>query len=590
MNFERLFDIIPYQLHKYEKEVALAHKVGKEWKKYSTKEVQKLADEVSKGLLQLGVKKGDKIALITQNNRPEWNFVDLGILQIGAVTVPVYPTISEAGFQFVFNHAEIKICFVDNQELYDKVLNISEHTPLLEVLYTLDEVHGANYWKNLFRYNNSVNNNQLEAVKKKVKPKDLATIIYTSGTTGTPKGVMLSHYNIVSNIKALMPILPLSSTDRAFSFLPLCHIFERTVTYTYMAFGASIYYANSMDGIMDDMQEVRPQYFSIVPRLLEMIFNKIQMRAGELDSLSKWAHDWALRLGDQYELDAPQDFKYRFQLRWARRLVFNKWKRVFGGKLKGIVVGGAALQPRLARLFNAAGIVVREGYGLTETAPVLAFNRFEPGGGMLGTVGLPIPGVEIRLSEPDNEIVVRGPNIMMGYYKCPDLTAEVLMEDGWFHTGDIGTFVRGQFLKITDRKKELFKTSNGKYVAPQPLENKFREHFLIEQIMVVGANEAYPTALIVPFFAGLKAYCEEHKIPYESFEEMIEHPQVLVKFQEIVANCNQHFDKSQQIEDFTLLPTVWRMENDELTPTLKLKRKTIAEHYQQAIEQMYQNV
>lgn len=582
--YTRLFDILPYQLAKNPQEDALAGKVKGQWKRYSTQEVIDVADKVSLGLLAMGVEKDDKIGLIS-TNRPEWNFVDYGVLQLGAQDVPIYPTISPEDYKFIFNDAKIKYCFVEGQELFDKVNEIAGEVPSLQGVFTFDEVAGAKNWNEVLEKADEAHRDTLEARKATVTPQDLATLIYTSGTTGKPKGVMLTHDNLASNVRSTLKELPITAEHTVFSFLPLCHSFERMVTYTYMAIGASIYYAESMETIGENLKEVRPHFFTSVPRLLEKVYDRIIAKGHELSGIKKKLFFWALNLALEYEFEGKSAW-YKMQLKLANKLIFSKWREALGGRLIGIVTGAAALQPKLAKAFSAAGISVREGYGLTETSPVVSFNRFEEGGCVFGTVGYPIEDVQVKFAD-DGEILVKGPNVMMGYYNQPEETAKVIDEEGWFHTGDLGKLVNGKFIKIIDRKKELYKTSGGKYVAPQPLENKFKESPLIEQIMVVGNDKKFVSALIVPAMDALKAFCEENGIEYETTEEMLEHPNVIAAYEAVLNEFNPAFSNTEQIKKFKLLPNEWTIEGGELTPTMKVKRKNILEKYSREIEEIY---
>jgi len=474
--YPRLFDVVHKKAAKEPRNIAYADKhkreAGAAWREHDFASTVSKIDSVSLGLLDWGIERDDKIALIS-NSRAEWNFADFGIQQIGAIVVPVYPTISTAEFKFIFEDAEIVLCFVEDQELFNKVAPLLEQTSSLKAIYSFDDVEGGSNWNEILAEPNDENMGRLNQIRDKINGEDLATIIYTSGTTGNPKGVMLSHRNIGSNIEAISQVLPIMSGSRALSFLPLCHIFERTISYTYLANDVSIYYAENLEKIGDNLRELGPEYFTTVPRLLEKVYEKIMEKGKSLTGVKKALFYWSLDLGSRFELNKNQGAIYNLQLALARKIIFSKWHEALGGNVLGIVTGAAAFQPKLAKIFGAAGIPIVEGYGLTETSPVLTSNRLEIAQRRIGTVGPPLPGVEIKIAE-DGEILARGPNIMMGYYKRQDLTDEVIDGDGWFHTGDIGEFVEGEFLKITDRKKELFKTSGGKYVAPQQVENKYK--------------------------------------------------------------------------------------------------------------------
>ncbi len=586
MEVKRIIDLLPYQLKKHPQSDAIAYKEAGQWKTYSTQEVIDNAAKVSRALLQYGIQKGDMIALIA-NNRPEWNFVDIGILNIGAVVVPIYPTISEGEYKFIFNDAEVKLAFVSDGGLYAKVSHIGGEVPSLRDIFTFDKVSGAKHFTDFLALDNNSNQLEVDALFAKVDAEEMATIIYTSGTTGTPKGVMLSHRNIISNILSVSDILPLESTHRALSFLPLCHIFERVVVYTYFYTGASIYYAESMETIGENIKEVKPHFFSSVPRLLEKVYDKIVGTGHTLTGIKKSLFFWALNLGLEFDDQGKNGPIYNLKLAIARKLIFSKWQEALGGNLLGIVTGAAALQNRLSKVFSAAGIRVRQGYGQTETSPVLTVDKFEDGEYYLGTVGQVIPGVEIKLDPANGEILAKGPNIMMGYYKRPDLTAETI-KDGWLHTGDVGTFVDGKYLKITDRVKELFKTSGGKYVAPQVIENKMKESPYIEQIMVIGENQKFVSALIIANFPAIKEWAKRHDVDAtRSNEELLKDPAVLKLFKDEVEGFNKNFGHVEQVKRFKVMPKEWSMEGGELTPTLKVKRKVVMEKYQKEVDEIY---
>jgi len=583
---KRIFDVPKYQLQNYEKDDCLAYKVKGKWITFSTKEFVDLSNSISKGLLKLGVKPGDKIALISSNNRPEWNILDIGALQVGAITVPVYPTISESDYEYIFNQAEVKFCFVSDQELFDKIKAVKANIPHLKEIYSFDKLDGVKHWKELLTIGNEISMDEIRQIKKSIDPKDLATIIYTSGTTGNPKGVMLSHENLISNARASADRLPVDHKGKALSFLPLCHVYERMLIYLYMIKGVSIYYAESLETIGDNLREVKPMVFTAVPRLLEKVFDKIMAKGAELTGIKRTLFYWAVNLAETYEPYGKNGAWYELKLWIARKLIFKKWKEALGGNAKAVASGSAALQPRLARIFLAAGIPVMEGYGLTETSPTVAVNCQKNKGLKIGTVGRVLEGVQVKIAA-DGEILVKGPNVMMGYYKNPEKTKEVMNGDAWFHTGDIGELVDGEYLKITDRKKEIFKTSGGKYVAPQVLENCFKASLFIEQIMVVGENRKHPSALIVPDFEALKEYCKKEKIAHDNPRTLIEHPKVIELFEAEVDRYNKDFGHWEQVKKFELLPEVWTIESRELTPTMKLKRKTILEKYKEQIDRIY---
>ncbi|MEY2594999.1 MAG: hypothetical protein RI965_271, partial [Bacteroidota bacterium] len=501
---------------------------------------------------------------------------------------PIYPTISANELEFIFNDASIKVVFVSDKELYDKVASVRSKTPSVQAVYSFNELSGVLHWKELLQSGAKEDLDKLSSIKNAIRPEELATILYTSGTTGFPKGVMLSHKNIMENVINVEEIVSevANPSDRCLSFLPLNHIFERMVSYIYMYIGVSIYYAESIDSVGDNLKEVKPTLFTTVPRLLEKVYEKIMAKGRELTGVKKNLFFWAVGVANKFELNKNQGLIYNLQLAIANKLIFSKWREALGGNVKAIVTGAAACQVRLLRIFTAAKIVVMEGYGLTETSPVISVNRFPPNGRRFGTVGQRIKHVEVKLAE-DGEICCRGTNVMMGYYKRPDLTAECIDKDNWFHTGDIGAWVEGDFLKITDRKKEIFKTSGGKYVAPQPIENKMKESPFIEQMMVVGPERKFTAALIVPAFANLKTWCEKNDIPHQSNDEMIKHPKVLEYYKSIVEKFNVQFNHIEQVKKFELLNSEWTINGGELTPTLKLKRKIITEKYADAIERIY---
>ena len=591
----RLFDGIQYQLEKHPKEDMFAAKEeGGVWRKYSTLEVRDTVNRFSAGLLHLSIGPNDrsiegrdKIAVISAN-RPEWMFLDLAVQQTGAVLIPIYPTINVLELEFILNDAQVKLVFTGDRTLYEKVQSIRDKTPSVKAVYSFDYIQEALHWKEILNKATAQDMDALEKARQAVAYEDLATILYTSGTTGTPKGVMLSHRNILSNILVSLEVFdPIGSKDdRALSFLPLNHIFERLVTYIYMFSGVSVYYAESLEKIGDNLKEVQPTVFSTVPRLLEKVYDRIIARGQELTGIKKKLFFWAVDLGSRYEVGKSLGWWYNTQLALANRIVFSKWREGLGGKVKAIVTGAAACQVRLLRVFTAARIVIMEGYGLTETSPVISVNRYEDQNRRFGTVGTVIHGVEVRLAE-DGEICARGENIMMGYYKRPDLTAECIDKDGFFHTGDIGIWVENRFLKITDRKKEIFKTSGGKYVAPQPIENKMKESDFIEQMMVVGAEQKFAAALIVPSFPKLQEWAKHHGLTADSIHGILRDPRVIELYKGIVEEYNRLFNHVEQVKKFELLDREWTIDGGELTPTLKLKRKVIMEKYRDAVDRIY---
>ena len=579
----RLFDFYQYQLENYPQEVALAGKENGKWKTYSTKEVINLANELSAGLLANGIEPGDKVSIIA-NNRPEWVIADLAILQIGAINVPVYPTISDREYAFIFNDSEVKMVFVSDEELLKKAKQAKEQSPSVSQIYTFDTITGAEHWTSILKADPDLE--KINGLKANVKPGDLATLIYTSGTTGTPKGVMLSHKNVASNTIASKERLPAKASAKGLSFLPLCHIYERMIIYLYTYTGVSLYFAESLETIGDDIREVKPNVFTAVPRLLEKVFDKIMAKGADLSGIKKALFFWAVGIGEKYEPYGANGPIYEFKLKIARKLIFSKWQEALGGNVQAICSGSAALNPRLARMFTAAGLPVLEGYGLTETSPVISVNEIDNKGMKIGTTGRPIKDVHVKIAE-DGEILCKGPNVMMGYYNQPEKTREVLDEDGWFHTGDIGEMVDGQYLKITDRKKEIFKTSGGKYIAPQIMENKFKESRFIEQIIVVGEFKKHPSALIVPSFEFLQEWCERKGIDCKNRHDMLRNERVIARYQEEVDEQNEGFGKWEKIKQFRLLPEEFTVDNKMVTPTLKLKRKQIHEHYADLIDDIY---
>jgi len=591
---KRLFDCIEYQLSKFPKPDMLVAKISGEWKPYSTRQVQEIVNAFSAGLLQLGVgandgtaEGADKIAIIS-NNRPEWVFTDLAVQQTGAILVPVYPTTNPLELEFILKDAGVKYIFVSSSDLLEKIQAISAGVPSLRKIYTFDEVDGADHWSSITARSNTAALEQVNEIKAAISPSHVATIIYTSGTTGTPKGVMLTHENIYTCVmfsKESFPF-PDAPQTKALSFLPLNHIFEKAVTYIYLYSGIGIYYAESLETIGDNLREVKPDAFTTVPRLLEKVYERIMSKGNELTGIKRKLFFWAVSLAEKYDNNENRGFWYNSQLALANKLIFTKWREALGGRIEYVISGGAACPIKLLRIFNAARIPIYEGYGPTENSPVICVNRKHPKSDtMFGTVGPPINGIEVKLAE-DGEILVKGPTVMKGYYKRPDLTAEVLI-DRWLHTGDIGVWVSGRLLKITDRKKELFKTSGGKYVAPQPIENKLKESPYIEQVIVVGADKKFVGALMVPSFSMLREWMKENGIKFTSNEEAINEPEVLKFYRGLVESFNKYFNQVEQIKKFELLPREWSIDTGEMTPKMSLKRKVIMEKYRDAIERIY---
>lgn len=580
-----LFDLIPYQLENYPRDDCIADKKDGVWKSYSTKEVKTIIDKFSLGLLKLGLNPGDKLAIISIN-RTEWNFVDFGILQTGCVDVPIYPNISTQEYEYILNHSEVKYVFVGNLDLYNKINSIKSKVKSLIDIYTFDKIEGAKHWTEILDLADESLRDRLNEIENSIQPNDMATLIYTSGTTGVPKGVMLSHNNILSNVISANQVMPLNNTHRVISFLPICHVFERMVVYLYIKIGAAIYYAESIDKLGENLKEVKPNYFTAVPRVVEKVFESIMEVGRDLKQPKKAIFGWAVNLANHYPPQGKTDFFYDMRLQIARKLVFSKWLEALGGDVKGIVTGAAALQPRLARIFTAAGAPIAQGYGLTETSPVVTVNRFNKEDSYIGTTGPTIPGVEVKIGE-FGEILVKGPNVMLGYYKDPEATKAAIDEDGWFHTGDIGELVERRFLKITDRLKEVFKTSGGKFIAPLPIENKMKESIFIRNIMVIGENRKFCTALIVPEFDFIKKWCEK-----KSVKEYLANGKqcsdiVKERIWKEIEHYNKRFSHIEQIKKFELLDKDWTVESGELTPTLKLKRKVIMKNYEHLIEKIY---
>jgi long-chain acyl-CoA synthetase len=595
-NFTRLFDVLPYQLAKFPKADCFAAKENGQWKKYSTKEIIDTANKVSLSILKLGLQPEDKVVIVS-NSRPEWNIVDLGLSQAGIITVPVYPTISEGEYRYIFNDAGVKAVFVGDANLFGKISAIKNDVPSLQHIFSFDKVEGCTHFADFLKLGEGEDFAKVEGIKNAVKPESLATIIYTSGTTGNPKGVMLSHNNVVSNVKAVLPLLPLNSDKRVLSFLPLCHIFERMVVYVYNAAGVSIYYAENLDSIAANLKEVQPNFFTSVPRLLEKVYLKLEAAGANLTGFKKTLYESALKFANEYDIEKQYGLIDTLKMKVFDKLIFSKWREALGGNCEGICTGAAALQPRLARVFTCAGILICEGYGQTETSPVISVNLFDRERVKFGTVGPVIEGVEVRLDhregmrEGEGEIFVKGPNVMMGYYNKPDITAETII-DGWLKTGDVGTFVEykgKKYLKITDRVKELFKTSGGKYVAPQVLENKMKESSFIEQIMAVGEGKNFVSALIVPNFANLKDWCEKNGVKVASNADIAKSKEVFNLIKADVDRLNKNFGQWETIKKFELIPHEWTIEGGEMTPTMKVKRKVVHEKYKDLIEKMYSN-
>ncbi len=592
MEPKRLFDCINYHLQKQPLPDMMAAKENGKWRTYSTQDVKDIVDRLGGGLLNMGINCGDmsaegrdKIAILSKN-RPEWLMLDMAVQQIGALLTPIYPTINVNELEFVLNDAQVKIVFVNDEDTFNKVLSIKNRVPSLKEIFTFEHVANGRHWKEVLNLSTVDAIAKIPAIAEKINEDHLATIIYTSGTTGTPKGVMLTHKNIMSNVLSSIKCFPPGDNLRSLSFLPLNHIFERMVSYLYLFKRTSIYYAESLDTIADNLKEVKPDLFTTVPRLLEKVYDKIMFKGSHLKGVKRKLFYWAHSLAEKFEINKNNGKWYNVQLSIANKLIFSKWREGLGNNIKCIVTGGAACQVRLIRIFTAAKIIVMEGYGLTETSPVIAVNRYDVRDRKFGTVGPMIEGVEVKIAE-DGEILTKGPNVMAGYYKRPDLTAEVFI-DGWFQTGDIGMLVDNKYLKITDRKKELFKTSGGKYVAPLPIESKLKESMFIEQVMVVGAERKFAGALIVPSFPNLQEWARHNGITGLSNVDLIKNEKVSDLFKELVESVNKFFNHVEQIKKFELMSDEWSVESGEMTPKLSMKRKVIMEKYKDAIERIFQ--
>ncbi|MBK6962388.1 MAG: long-chain fatty acid--CoA ligase [Bacteroidales bacterium] len=587
MTITRIFDLLPYYAASFKpKDDVLACKEDGVWKKYSLAYFIQMSDNITSGLIALGVKKGDKIVTIS-NNRPEWNFLDMAIMQAGAIHVPVYPTITPADYQYIFNHAEVKLVFVAGEEMARKISEVAANCQSIKEIFTFKYSEG---FRNIFEVADIGQSNPepelVDSIRNSIATDDLATIIYTSGTTGKPKGVMLSHMNIISNFKAVSYIPTFGEEGKALSFLPLCHIYERMLNYMYLYLGISIYYAESMATITDNIKEIKPDMMCCVPRLLEKIYDKIQATGRKQKGIKRAIFFWAVNLALHFDVKGRNNPWYKLRHLVADKLIYSKWREALGGNFKIIVSGGAAIQPRLIRTFRAAGLPIYEGYGLTETSPVIASTSTDPNGIKVGTVGPPLRGVEVKIAE-DGEILARGPNIMLGYYNDPELTASVIDHDGWFHTGDIGQFEKEGQLRITGRKKEIFKTSLGKYIAPELLENKIKESPFIDNLMVVGENQKFAAALVVPDFNHLRSWCKIKSIDYSNDEEMIADQRIRARLMKVIDLYNKGFGATEQIKKVEFMSSEWTTASGELTPTLKLRRSVIAAKYSSQIEKLF---
>lgn len=584
----RTFDILDRYLHDFPRKDALGGKNGKDWYVYSTAEYVKKSHEFAMGLMALGLKKGDKIATVT-TNRPEWNFADMGMSMTGIIHVPIYPTIGEDEYSYILNHAEIKLLLVGDHKLYEKIAPIVAKIPEVSAIYSFEEVDGVRNFQEIIELGQLHQKefaSQLEEIKASIRPDDLATLIYTSGTTGVPKGVMLSHENLISNFVAHSKLHDLGKEHRVISFLPLCHVYERSLNYHFQYKGMGIYYVGNLGQIVSAIKEVKPHMFNSVPRLLERVFDGFVSKGNELTGLKKVIYFWALSLTRHFEYNKKYNLFLKIRIKIADKLIYSKWREALGNNIVYIVSGGAALQPRIVRAFGMAGIKNLEGYGLTETSPVIAVNNPLTKYMKVGTVGPLLDGVQVKFSD-EGEILVKGPGVMKGYYKAPELTAEVIDEEGWFHTGDIGILEDGKYLKITDRKKEMFKLSGGKYIAPQMIENKLKMSVFIEQVMVIGDGEKFASALISPNFVYLHDWCSQRKIHFQDNKELIHKTEVLAQLQREVSSVNKTLGEHEEIKRFRLVADEWTPQSGELSPTLKLKRNHISEKYSEIIDEIY---
>ncbi|MAQ47531.1 MAG: long-chain fatty acid--CoA ligase [Flavobacteriales bacterium] len=564
-------------------------------KTYSTEEYIATTNNIAYGLLEMGIEKNDKICIISPN-RPEWSLVDMGINKIGAINAPIYPNITRKEYKYIIQDCGAKIIFVGSSEIYEKIKDLDKEIDCLKEIYSFDQLDNINNWQEII--NKGVEKpkpEKLKEIQKTIQKNDLFTLIYTSGTTGNPKGVMLSHSNVISQITTLRDQLPIGMDDRAISFLPLCHVFERMIEYFYMFKGVSIYYAQSLETLGDDLKKIQPTIMPTVPRLLEKVYDKILAKGAELKGLKKILFFWAVNLGLKHEYNKANGFWYELQLSIANKIIFNKWRDAVGGRIRYIVSGASALQERIAKIFTAAQMPVLEGYGLSETSPVISVNLAHTNDAHYGTVGTIIEGVELKLvhedgmKEGEGEITIKGPNVMMGYYNKPEETSKVIDSEGWFHTGDIGRLIQGRYLKITDRKKEIFKTSGGKYIAPQVMENRFKESRLIEQIIVIGEGEKHPAAFIVPSEEGLNFWCKKHDILFTNLKDVINKNKVVDKFEKEVNYYNSFFNDYEKIKIFKLIGNSWSVDGGELTATMKLRRKNILEKYRNLYEEIYKS-
>jgi long-chain acyl-CoA synthetase len=591
----KLFELAERYHKLFQKEDMIATQQDGVMRKYSTHEYIETTNNIGYGLLNIGVQKNDKICIISAN-RPEWSLVDMGINKIGAVNVGIYPNITRNEYKYIINDCGAKIVFIGSKDIYNNIQGLENEIECLEHIFSFDEIKGVRNWLELIE-KGVVNPkaDKMKEIQSTINEEDLFTLIYTSGTTGNPKGVMLNHKNVISQITTLKERLPIGIDDRAISFLPLCHVFERMIEYFYMFKGVSIYYARSLETLGDDLKIIQPTIMPTVPRLLEKVYDKIIAKGSELSGIKKKLFFWAVELGLKHEYNGVNGIWYEFKLSIANKIIFKKWREAVGGRIRFIVSGASALQERIARIFTAAQMPILEGYGLSETSPVISVNLAHTNDAHYGTVGTIIPGVEVKLvheegmKEGEGEITVKGPNVMMGYYNKPEETKKVIDENGWFHTGDIGRLIKGKYLKITDRKKEIFKTSGGKYIAPQVMENKFKESRLIEQIIVIGENEKHPAALIMPAEEGVKFWCKKHNILFTNIKEIILDKKVLEKYEKEIEHYNSFFSAYERVKKFQLVGEPWSVDGGELTATMKLRRKNILSKYKHLYNKIYKN-
>ena len=591
----KLYELAERYHKLFQKEDMIATQRDGVMRKYSTTEYIETTNNLGYGLLNIGVRKNDKICIISAN-RPEWSLVDMGINKIGAVNVGIYPNITRNEYKYIINDCGAKIVFVGSEEIYNNIQGLENEIKCLDHIFSFDEIEGVPNWLDLIEKGVvSPKADEMKKIQSTIDDEDLFTLIYTSGTTGNPKGVMLNHKNVISQITTLKEKLPIGIDDRAISFLPLCHVFERMIEYFYMFKGVSIYYARSLETLGDDLKIIQPTIMPTVPRLLEKVYDKIIAKGSELSGIKNKLFFWAVELGLKHEYNGANGIWYEFKLKIANKIIFKKWREAVGGRIRFIVSGASALQERIARIFTAAKMPILEGYGLSETSPVISVNLAHTNDAHYGTVGTVIPGVEVKLvheegmKDGEGEITVKGPNVMMGYYNKPEETKKVIDENGWFHTGDIGRLIKGRYLKITDRKKEIFKTSGGKYIAPQVMENKFKESRLIEQIIVIGENEKHPAALIMPAEEGVKFWCKKHNIPFTNMKEIILNKKVLEKYEKEIEHYNTFFSPYERIKRFELIGEPWSVDGGELTATMKLRRKNILGKYEYLYNKIYRN-